>query len=154
MNKRTARLACNIPLVKNHLVPLSFNDVDKDDYASAMIAIYEKNDVTAFAELYCYSYLRSCQLYNVTAESMGIDVLRVKYRQQRRNLIREIVQQNLHGNALEVFLAQEVQMIPLEHQEKYLSDARTDLRNIAPYTVVGMGISAEELSRWLSEEKG
>ncbi len=59
VNKRTARISANIPLVKNNCVPLSFNDIDKDDYNSAMICVYELNQTLPLAELYYYSYLRS-----------------------------------------------------------------------------------------------
>jgi len=59
VNKRSSRLGSNIPLIQHNLVPLSFNDVEKDDYNSAMIAIYEMNDVAPLAELYYFSYLRS-----------------------------------------------------------------------------------------------
>lgn len=37
MNKRTSRMSANIPVVRHNLVPLSFNDISKDDYASAVI---------------------------------------------------------------------------------------------------------------------
>ena len=40
VNKRTARLTTNIPLIVNNLVPLSFDGIKQDDYTSAMIAIY------------------------------------------------------------------------------------------------------------------
>jgi Fic family protein len=33
VNKRTGRLACNIPLLKNRLAPLSFLEMDKEKYA-------------------------------------------------------------------------------------------------------------------------
>ncbi|MDN5863577.1 MAG: Fic family protein, partial [Salinisphaera sp.] len=52
VNKRTSRLAANISLVKNNLVPLSFNSIGQDDYASAMIAIYELNDPRPLIRLY------------------------------------------------------------------------------------------------------
>ena len=73
VNKRTSRLSANIPLIKHNLVPLSFNDVEKEDYNSAMIAIYELNDVYPLTELYTFSYLRGCQLYDVSAEAVGFD---------------------------------------------------------------------------------
>lgn len=52
VNKRTSRMSANIPLVRHNLVPLSFNDISKDDYASAVIAVYELNDTAPLAELY------------------------------------------------------------------------------------------------------
>ncbi len=58
VNKRTARLASNIPLVKGNLVPLAFRDVLVDDYISSMVAIYELQDVRPLVDLYVYSYMQ------------------------------------------------------------------------------------------------
>jgi len=51
VNKRTARLAANIPLVRHNLVPISFNDIAIDDYISALIACYELNQIGPLASL-------------------------------------------------------------------------------------------------------
>jgi Fic family protein len=56
VNKRTARLAANIPLVRHNLVPISFNDITIDDYNSAMISCYELNQTEPLAQLYVWSY--------------------------------------------------------------------------------------------------
>lgn len=153
VNKRTARLACNIPLVRNNLIPLSFNDMDKDDYLSAVLVSYEQNDIRPLADLYVWSYLRSCKNYWVTAEAIGVDILRVQYRQFRRELIREIVQQNLHDAALHAFIQNRIQQtIPAAHQAKCLADLQLDLENLAPWNIFGMGISGTELNLWLSKK--
>lgn len=149
VNKRTARLACNIPLVRHNLVPLSFNDIDKDDYASAVLVTYEQQETCPLAELYVWSYLRSCQLYSVTAEAIGIDPLRVQYRQIRRGVIRDIVQHTLHGEALESYIQQQVTaLVPAIHQEKFMADLRYDLEHLAPHNIAGMGFSRQELEQW------
>ena len=56
VNKRTARLSANIPLIRENLVPLAFSDVRVEDYMSAMIAVYELQKVTPLIDLYVYSY--------------------------------------------------------------------------------------------------
>ncbi|VAW34638.1 hypothetical protein MNBD_GAMMA01-1735, partial [hydrothermal vent metagenome] len=38
INKRTSRISANIPLVKSNVVPLSFNEINQQDYISAMLA--------------------------------------------------------------------------------------------------------------------
>ena len=45
VNKRVSRLAANIPLIQNNLCPLSFVDVAQSTYISAMLGIYELNQV-------------------------------------------------------------------------------------------------------------
>lgn len=153
VNKRTARLACNIPLVRNNLIPLSFNDIDKDDYLAAVLVSYEQNDTQPLADLYVWSYLRSCKQYAVTAEAIGVDILRVQYRQFRRDTIRQMVQQDLHGEALNSFIQDQIQkLIPQEHQAKCLADLQVDINNLTTWNIVGMGLSGAELTQWLNKK--
>jgi Fic family protein len=55
VNKRTSRLSANIPLIENNLTPLVFDGIQPEDYTSAMLAIYELNDVQPLVDLYHYS---------------------------------------------------------------------------------------------------
>jgi hypothetical protein len=149
VNKRTARLVCNIPLIRHNLVPLSFNDVDKDDYILAMIVAYELNKTLPLAELYVWTYLRSCKLYTATAESIAIDSIRVFYRQQRRQLIAEIVKGLLVDEKMHHLIKLRAkENVAKEHQKKFIEDTLVDLENIAPFNIVGMGVTKQEYSRW------
>ncbi|MGM3277560.1 Fic family protein [Ralstonia sp. 24A2] len=62
-NKLTSRLAANIPLLLHNCAPLTFQDVSRDDYARAMLAVYELRDVTLAAELLSWTYQRSAMKY-------------------------------------------------------------------------------------------
>ena len=155
VNKRTARLAANISFIKKNFVPLSFNGIEKEDYASAVICVYEFNDVRPLADLFITSYLRTCDLFNATAESLGFDRIRVVYRQQRRQLIREIIGNTLKGAAMQKYLeAQTIKLIPLENQAAFMEDLYEDLDNIGPQTIGGLGISVEQLNSWQNSHRG
>lgn len=92
VNKRTSRLSCNIPFIKENLCPLSFTDVSRDDYTAALLAIYEKNNIAPMLELYAWAYLRSCEQYGVVKKSLGeIDAFRIQYRQQRKEVMGLVV---------------------------------------------------------------
>ncbi len=150
VNKRTSRLSANIPLIQQNLVPLSFNDVEKDDYTAAMITIYEKNSVSPLAELYAFSYLRTCQQYDATAESLGFNEVRVRYRQQRRDIIRHIILQLLKEKSLMNYINSETaNKIPEKNQEAFKKCLLEDLKEIGPQKIAGLGISAQELRAWL-----
>jgi hypothetical protein len=56
VNKRTARLASIIPLIRGDYVPQSFVEVDPDSHLKATIAVYELNEVRPLADLYAWSY--------------------------------------------------------------------------------------------------
>ena len=99
VNKRTARLSANIPLVVHNLVPQSFNDIERDDYNSALIAVYELQDIRPMVDLYLFSYMRTCTIYDSTVKTKGFDEIRVRYRKQRRTLLRDIILKGLTGRS-------------------------------------------------------
>ncbi|AJG21024.1 Huntingtin interacting protein E-like protein [Cupriavidus basilensis] len=91
-NKRTSRLAANMPLMLANCSPLSFLDVGQSDYALAMLGVYERLDVTLAAELFDWTYRRSIAKYQAVVEAMGgPDPLRVRYREPLGEAIRQIV---------------------------------------------------------------
>lgn len=149
VNKRTSRLSANIPLIKANLVPLSFNDIEKEDYNSAMISIYELNDMNPLNELYTFSYLRSCQLYAINVENINYDEIRIRYRQTRRDIIRHIITDQLIGTAITHYLRESIQTIPEEHKERFLKTVNEDLTEISPQRIAGLGITLQQLENWL-----
>ena len=149
VNKRTARLTANIPLVRHNLVPVSFNDITIDDYNSAVISCYELNRIEPLAQLYVWSYQRSCKHYQTRAQSLGIDTLRVKYRQQRRQLIADIVTQQLYNLAQDKYINNFIKNnISKNDHKKFLLDLQHDLNTLDSYNIMGMGITKKELDKW------
>lgn len=93
-NKRVSRLSANIPLMLYNCAPLSFMDVDRQEYAEAMLGVYEKQDVTLAVELFDVTYRRSIRKYAVVLESMGQpDSKRIHYRESLNDAIGLIVRE-------------------------------------------------------------
>jgi len=154
VNKRVSRLSANISLIKYNFIPLSFNDVDKLYYADAMIAIYELNDISALADIYCFSYRRSCEHHKVAAQILGFDEVRVRYRVFRREIIRGIVNEKLQGIHMERYIAEKTnESVPVKDQKPFLKTVYDDLDTINLSTVRGMGVTQEELEQWLDIKK-
>ena len=154
VNKRTARLSANIPLIQHNLVPLSFNDISKDDYISAMLAIYELNDIQPIVELYQFSYLRTCSQYDVTIEAIGFDEVRVRFREERRNLIRDIIAKQLVDKKQNDYVEKFIKStIPSQHQKDFLDDLTEDLQELSHHYAKGMGITKEQIDAWLKLKK-
>lgn len=76
-NKRTARIAANLPLLGSGLLPLSYVDVDKAEYLRGMVAFYELGSVRlierVFLRAYAKSVVRACLLPQ-SAPEKGIDI--------------------------------------------------------------------------------
>lgn len=91
-NKRTSRLAANVPLMLYNCAPLSFNEVEPLDYAQAMVGVYEFQDVSLAVELFAATYRRSLKKYTVLRQSMGApDPMRLRYRETLNDVIQLIV---------------------------------------------------------------
>lgn len=151
VNKRTSRLSCNIPFIKNNLCPLSFTDVARDDYNAALLAIYEKNDVEPMLELFAWAYSRSCEQYGVVKKSLGeIDAFRIQYRQQRKAIMGQVVRHGLHGSAAEELIESYCQEQGVEDIDKFTAMTLADLSTLHAGAIIGLGITEAQLETWLS----
>jgi hypothetical protein len=146
---RTARLIANIPLIRGNLVPLAFSDVQVDDYMSAMIAIYELQDVRPLVDLYFYSYMRTCAAYDSTVKAMGFDEIRVRYRQERRSVIRDVILKRLVGVNLEEYVTGEAsKLVPVTACDEFIEDVMEDLMQMDENRLAGLGVSPDQLKIW------
>ena len=149
VNKRTARLSANISLIKNNLVPLAFSDVRVEDYMSAMIAVYELQDVRPLVDLYVYSYLRTCAAYNSTIKAIGFDEVRIRYRKERRELVREIILQGLiKTNLLEYIKKSASLLVPNSQHDAFAQDVIEDLEQMDESRLAGLGVTPQQLKTW------
>ncbi|MCH9609585.1 MAG: hypothetical protein S4CHLAM45_15170 [Chlamydiales bacterium] len=151
VNKRTARLCANLPLIQKNVVPLSFNAIEKEHYITSIIAIYELNDITPLLDLFLSSYERSCELYSATIEALGFDRIRVTYRSQRRAIIREVISQKLTGKKMDAYIHKQTEeWIEERDRSHFLENLYDDLKQIDTVRIVGLGISPEQLYGWKS----
>lgn len=92
VNKRVSRLAANIPLIRANLAPLSFEGVPQDLYTKAMLAIYERQDLSLLCDVFAFAYRRSVHSYAAVRQSLGEpDPFRLKYRNELSELVAGIV---------------------------------------------------------------
>jgi prophage maintenance system killer protein len=149
VNKRTARLSANIPLIRENFVPLAFSDVRVEDYMSAMIAIYELQNIAPLIDLYVYSYLRTCAAYDSTVKAMGFDEVRVRYRQERKIVVGKVILQMLVGEELKRFVNREAEeKVPEAVRRDFVEDVLEDLRQMDESRLVGLGVTLEQLKQW------
>lgn len=95
VNKRTSRIGANIPLIRANLFPLSFVDVPKQAYIEGLLAIYEFNRIDLLRDVFVWAYDRSVKQYRVVSDAIGQpDPLRLQYRSELREVVRETVRAN------------------------------------------------------------
>lgn len=153
VNKRTARLSCNIPFIRENLCPLSFIDVSRDDYTAALLAIYEKNELEPLLELYVWAYKRSCEHYGAAKKSLGeIDAFRIQYRQQRKEAMGLVVKKGLHGKPAEALIEDFCRKHEIRDQAKFTAMALTDLSTLHAGAIIGLGITETQFNNWLEKK--
>ena len=150
VNKRTSRLSCNIPFIKQNLCPLSFVDVSSDDYTAVLLALYEKNEMSPMLDLYCWAYVRSCKQYGVVKQSLGdIDAFRIQYRQQRKDIIGHVVRNDLHGEAIQIYIEKYCLDKNIVEKDRFTAMTIADLSGLHAGAIIGLGISETQLNVWL-----
>jgi hypothetical protein len=92
VNKRTSRLAANIPLITANVCPLSFVDVPEHAYVEGTLAVYEQRRVELLRDVFVFAYERSCAQYRVVRDSLGQpDPVRLRYRTELAETVARMV---------------------------------------------------------------
>ena len=91
-NKRTSRLAANIPLIRANMSPLSFVDVPVRDYTNGILGVYELNRLELLREVFVHAYERSAYRYAAIRDELGEpDPILMRYRTEIADFTRDVV---------------------------------------------------------------
>lgn len=92
VNKRTSRIAANVPLLKAELAPMSFVAMNDRDYIDGLLGVYELNNIALFKEAYIAAYRASAENYRVVrAEVESPDKAALAYRGFVKEAVRRAV---------------------------------------------------------------
>lgn len=119
-NKRTSRLAANIPFIRDNLSPLSFVEVSAQQYANAMLAVYENNDVSILRDLFVWAYQRSARQYRAIRDSLGEpDPFRLRRRDEIKEVVGRVIRQAMtHPEATEA-VDRNAESLPENERERF-----------------------------------
>jgi len=107
------------------------------------------------AEVFGYAYQRSCALYDGVKESIGeVDAYRVQYRQQRKQVMGQVVANNLHGQDVERHILEFCKEQGIEEPDRFAAGALADLSSLHSGAIVGLGITAQQLENWRKAAPG
>jgi fido (protein-threonine AMPylation protein) len=144
-NKRVSRLAANIPLMLYNQAPLSFLDVDRQDYALAMMGVYELCDVSMAADLFAWTYRRSQAKYRVILEAMGApDPFRLAHREALSEAILLIVRERRNvPDALQALAFPEVDA------DRFTKMLEAELEALEDYNSARYRLRPRETADWI-----
>jgi len=146
-NKRVSRLAANIPLMLYNQAPLSFLDVGREDYALAMMAVYENCDVSMAVDLFDWIYRRSQAKYKVVQESLGSpDPIRVRYREMLNEAVIQVVRARQSASEATLGLG-----VAPEDGAAFARMLEQDLAALADFNCARYRLSIRETTAWIGE---
>lgn len=146
VNKRTARVACSIPLLRAGVLPMSWHDTDASEFISATLAVYEHNDIHGLAEVFSEGYQRSAERFALVYRPIQPSLIPTLYRQQVRSVIGKIVA----GEQLQ--LPESVK--PADSGE-FLAYVRTHVDALRDNYALGVayGLSPREVKSWAERDR-
>jgi hypothetical protein len=147
INKRTSRIASNIPLLKADLAPMSFLTMDDAAYLDGLIGIYELNNVALLREVYVASYLASAEKYRVLkAEVDTPEKAALAYRDAVREVVRYSVLSTKSFSADHVRAIIQDAGVPEADQMAVLAYARQQFQALHEGNLIRYKLKPDDLS--------
>lgn len=155
VNKRVSRLAANIPLNKLNLAPLSFVGVPRDLYIQGLLGVYERNRVDLLKEVFLYAYERSAVRYGEVRQTLGEpDPFRLRYREDIRRLVAEIVTQALPQDKAQEHITAYIRQLPEVDRDTFTEVVETELLSLHEGNFARYRILPSQFAAWQEVWKG
>jgi len=150
INKRTSRLAANIPLIQKNLCPLSFTDVPEEMYINGLLGIYELNRVELLRDVFAWAYERSCILYSTTRKALGEpDPFRMQYRNAIKQTIGDIVRHTMNKDqAVSTIRQHAFDSIPTQDQSRFIEIVEKELLNLHEGNIARYQLRPLDYTNW------
>ena len=145
-NKRTARVMCNLPLLRGGITPLSWLDTDQRDYTEACLAIYEHNDTSLMGEVFVNSFMRAAERFSDMQREREPDPISAIYRPEIRETVRARI------------LDDEEHISPTVKPDKlaeFLAYVDTELGQMKLNSMLGIryGVTQAAVENWIQQQQ-
>ncbi len=148
VNKRTSRLAANLPLIRANLCPLTFLGVPEQAYSRAILGVYELTRIELLRDLYLWAYERSTQEYLAIKQELAEpDPMRLAWRQRIRETVRQVVLQ-ADSNPLDVIRNNLTDLASEEERKEVADLIIEELRRLHEGVLARYGLRPAEFQHW------
>ena len=148
VNKRTSRLAANLPLLQHNLCPLTFLGVPEAAYSQAILGVYEMTRVELLRDVFVWAYERSTQEYTALKQNLAEpDPLRLRYRELIKRVIREVVLAP-NTDSLDMIRQAVAQIVDLTERDEVQALLIDELRRLHEGVLARYGLRPSEWERW------
>ena len=148
INKRTSRLAANLPLFRANLCPLTFLDVPEEAYSRATLGVYEMTRVELLRDLYVWAYERSTQEYLAIKQDLAEpDPLRLRWRDLIKQTLHEVVT-HPERDPLSCIQQAVTTEVPVHEQPDVRALIVEELRRMHEGVLARYGLRPSEYAAW------
>lgn len=148
INKRTSRLAANLPLFRANLCPLTFLDVPEQAYSRATLGVYEMTRVELLRDLYVWAYERSTQEYLAIKQDLAEpDPIRLAWRDFIKLTLREVVT-HPERDPLGYIQQSVFDGVPMSEQQDVQAVIVEELRRLHEGVLARYGLRPSEYMAW------
>lgn len=148
INKRTSRVASNIPLLKADLAPMSFMTMDDGGYIDGLIGIYELGNVALLREVYIDAYMASAKNYKaLRAEVDSPEKAALAYREFVRRIVRKAVLEWKEFRREEALEMARHTGIPEDERDAVVDYIAKEFRGLHEGNVIRYRLKADDLGR-------
>lgn len=151
VNKRTSRLAANIPLIQNNFAPLSFIDVPERSYIDGTLGVYELNNISLLRDVFIWAYERSAYKYAAIRENLvAPDPFRNQYKKQLTEIVRLVILNNLNKAKATLFIQNWVKNnIKAQDQVRVVAAVETELLSLHEGNIARFQIKPQQFNLWI-----
>lgn len=153
MNKRTSRLAANLPLFRANLCPLTFLGVPEQAYSRAILGVYEMTRVELLRDLFVWAYERSTQEYLAIKQELAEpDPLRLAWRDVIKHSIRTVVTQ-AEREPLVCIQEAVAASVPANERAAVQALIVEELKRLHEGVLARYGLRPSELAAWKAAQR-
>ncbi|MFN0076589.1 MAG: Fic family protein [Prosthecobacter sp.] len=149
-NKRTSRLAANIPLIRANMSPLSFVSVPVQDYTTGVLGVYELNRIELLREVFVHAYEQSASRYAAIRDELGEpEPILLRYRNEIADFIREVVVKRLGKlDAAALLRRWAGQNITASERARFIEVVEERLLSLSEGSIVRVRVRPSEFEAW------
>jgi len=153
INKRTSRLAANLPLFRANVCPLTFLDVPEQAYSRAILGLYELTRIELLRDLYVWAYERSTQEYLAIKQDLAEpDPVRLRYRDLIKQTIRDVISSTTE-EALAIIRRDVAEKVTEADRDSVQALIIEELRRLHEGVLARYGLRPAEFVAWKERQK-
>lgn len=150
VNKRTSRLAANIPLIKLNLSPFSFVDMPQRDYLEGILGVYELNRVELLRDVFVWAYRRSCSRYAEVQHTLGYpDPFRLQHRPALDKMLGDVIRGRMDKTAAIAHIRKQAETLTSpENLSRFITLVESELGQLHEGNFARYRLRPKEFQEW------